>query len=326
MDMAHLIDISNNRNNIAFVGEVPWHGLGSKVPPKTPVSIWMKEAGLDWTAERTKALFQPKGASEIIESPHDILYRSDTHQTLGVVSDRYKIVQPSEVMEFYRDLVATEGWDIEVAGSLDGGKRIWALAKTDASIHVAGSIDKVDTYLLLATSYDGTMATIGKFTSVRVVCQNTMTMSLGMDEGMAKVKVPHSRTFNADVVKQELNIYAKATETLQEEANILAKRKVSDKEAVRFLVDVMMGKDYEIEDLSTRSGNIIKGVFDLYKGKGMGSSLKSAEGTAWGVLSAITEHVDHHTGRNNNNRLRSGWFGQGETLKLKTKEFLLNVA
>lgn len=323
--MAHMIDMSNNRNNIAFVGEVPWHGLGSQVAPKTPVDVWMKEAGLDWTAERTKALFKPEG-QDIIASPFDLLYRSDTNETLGIVTPRYKIVQPKEVLEFYSDLVAVEGWDIEVAGSLDGGKRIWALAKTDASINVLGSVDRLETYLLLATSYDGTMATIGKFTSVRVVCQNTMTMSLGMDEGMAKVKIPHSRTFNAQAMKEELNIYAKATQVMEEEANVLAKRKVSDSEAVRFLIDVLAGKDVPAEDLSTRASNIITGVFDLYKGKGMGSTLKSAEGTAWGLLSAVTEHTDHHVGRNNNNRIRNGWFGGGETLKLQAKELLLSVA
>ena len=320
--MSAVIDMSNNRANIAFQGEVPWHGLGTNVEPNQPLEIWMQNAGLDWEAKKAPVQFVDH-TGETITTDRKILYRNDTGVDLGVVTDRYKTVQPKEVLEFYRDLVATQGWDIEVAGSLDGGKRIWALAKTDADLNIAGTVDKVGTYLLLATSYDGTMATIGKFTSVRVVCQNTLTMS--MNDGIASVKVPHSREFNAEAVKNELGIYEDVSKQFAEEADILAKQKMSEKDSVKFLMNILTGKDNP-EELSTRSANIVKGVYDLYAGKGMGSTLKSAEGTTWGLLNAVTEYVDHHQGRNNNNRIRNGWFGQGENLKRKAKGELLAIA
>lgn len=322
--MAHLIDMSNYRANIAFVGEVPWHGLGSKLNPGTSFDVWLKEAGLDWEAKKARIAFQDE-EGQVHAGTSEVVYRSDTKKQLGVVTDRYKIVQPREVIEFYSDLVATRGWDIEVAGSLDEGKRIWALAKTDASINVAGTADKVSTYLLLATAFDGTMATVGKFSSVRVVCQNTLTMSL--NDGLAKVSVPHSRVFDADAVKTELGIYEAATVDFEEKANRLAKQKVSDSDAMRFIMQVLAGEDAVAADLSTRQSNIIRSVFDLYKGKGMGSNLASANGTAWGLTNAVTEYIDHHiNSRSVNNRMRSAWFGQGEEIKNTALEKALLIA
>jgi len=322
--MAANIDMSNRRSNIAFVGEVPWHGLGKKMMPGSSFDIWMEEAGLSWKAKRASVNFideegiVQKGMSEIV-------YRSDTKKELGIVTSRYHIVQPSEVIEFYSDLVATRGWEIEVAGSLDGGKKIWALAKTDADIHVLGGADKINIYILLATTFDGTMATIGKFTSIRVVCQNTLSMSLS--DKMAKVSVPHSRVFNAETVKNELGIYEASTIKFEEDTNILAKQKMSDKDAMKFIINILAGSDTLVEDLSTRQSNIIRGVFDLYKGKGAGSNLVTSSGTAWGIVNSITEYVDHHiNSRSVNNRMKSAWFGQGEAMKNLSFSEALKIA
>lgn len=321
--MAHLIDFSNNRANIAYTGKTPWHGLGVNVDHNTTIDQWRIEAGLNWEARKAQAQFIGLDGG-VYPTDSQIVFRSDTHAQLGVVTDRYQIVQPAEILEFYRDLVGVEGWHLDVVGSLDGGKRIWALAKTGHDFGVNGTIDKVGMYLLLATSFDGKMATIGKFTSVRVVCQNTLTASLG--DNLARVSVGHNTVFNADKVKQQLGLVDGATIQLQEESQRLAQRKVTDKEALIFIKNIIVGKDVEIDELSTRSANLVKGVFDLYKGNGKGSTLTSAQGTAWGVLSAITEHVDHYAGRNNNNRVRNAWFGQGENLKLTAKNELLLLA
>lgn len=323
--MAHLLDMSNGRANMAFVGkELPWHGLGSSLPQNAPLEIWLKEAGMLWEAKKTKQMFRDEDGT-IHYGDDNILYRSDTKAQLGTCSDRYQIVQPGEVMDFYRDLVDLQGFTIETAGCLDGGKRLWALAKTDGEIAVGGTVDRMNTYLMLATSFDGSMATIGKFTSIRVVCQNTLSMSLG--DGAAKIAVPHSTSFDARKMKEQLGIYEAATNQMQEQVDILAKRKMSDAEAMRFIMDVLAGKDVKAEDLSTRNGNIVKGVFDLYKGTGMGSSLPVANGTAWGALNAITENIDHHINcRDNNNRIKSAWFGKGDELKTNAFKQALALA
>lgn len=323
--MAHMIDFSNDRANIAYLGHTPvWHGLGTSLTEGAPLEVWLKEAGMSWEAKKTKQMFRDEDGV-IHYGDENILYRSDTKATLGTCSDRYQIVQPGEVIEFYRDLVDLQGFTIETAGCLDGGKRLWALAKTDGEIAVGGTVDRMNTYLLLATSFDGSMATVGKFTSVRVVCQNTLSMC--MNDGEAKIAVPHSTSFDARKMKEQLGIYEAATIQMQEKVDILAGRKMNDSEAMRFIIDVLAGKDVKAEDLSTRNGNIVKGVFDLYKGDGMGATLASANGTAWGAVNAVSEYTDHHINtRDRNNRMKSAWFGNGDSTKTKAFNLALALA
>ena len=311
--MAHMIDFSNNRANVAFVGEVPWHGMGAKLTENAPLEVWCKEAGMDWEAKKSKVLFQDdEGISQ--ESESFVVYRSDTKKELGICSDRYQIVQPAEVVEFYRDIVDSQGFKLETMGCLDGGKRIWALAKTGADFRVNGTIDEVGTYLLLATSFDGSLATVSRFTSVRTVCQNTLTM--GLSEKGNKVSVSHSTKFDSAKVKEELGIYEKITAQMNEEVNEMAKRTMKDSEAMRFIIDILEGKNAKLEDISTRNMNIIQNVYGLFKGNGKGSTLQSAEGTLWGAVNAVTEYIDHNVkSRSDNNRLRSAWFGTGEKAK-----------
>ena len=320
--MAHLIDFSNDRANVAYTGEPLWHGLGSKVDRKSTIDQWRVEAGLDWAAVKTPAQYNVEG--EIFTSPNQIIYRSDTKAQLGYVSPRYKPVQPAEILEFFSELVGTNGWGLDVVGSLDGGKKIWALAKTDYEFAVKGTVDRVGMHLLLATSFDGSLATIAKFSSLRVVCNNTLTASLA--DGMQKISVGHIGLFNAQKVKEQLGLVNVVTSTLHEQVNALADRKMQDKEAMQFIIDVLEGKNVEAESLNPRAVKVINNVFELYKGAGMGATMASSAGTAWGLLNAITEHVDHHIGRNSNNRLKNAWFGQGERIKNEAFDNLLKIA
>lgn len=320
--MAHLIDFSNSRANIAYQGETPWHGLGSKIDRDSSIDTWRVEAGLNWEAVKTNVQYNVNG--KIITSPNEIIYRNDTLEQLGIVTPKYKPVQPAEILEFFRDLVAEHGWGLDVAGSLDGGKKIWALAKTENEFFVKGTVDKVCMYLMLATSFDGSLATTAKFSSLRVVCNNTLTAS--MADGMDKVTVGHVGTFNAQTVKEKLGLIDSVSSNFQEQANALASRKMKDKEAMQFIIDVLAGKDQPVEELSSQMSKTINNVFELYKGRGMGSTLKSSDGTAWGVLNSITEHVDHHIGRNTNNRLKNSWFGAGEKVKSEAFAQLLKIA
>jgi phage/plasmid-like protein (TIGR03299 family) len=95
-----------------------------------------------------------------------------------VVSDGYRVVQPAEVMDFFRELVEIGGFELETAGALSDGRRVWALASVGDAAPVVSN-DLVKPYLLLGTSYDGTMATVAKFTAIRVVCNNTITAAVG---------------------------------------------------------------------------------------------------------------------------------------------------
>lgn len=308
--MAHLIDMTTGRAGMAYVGEKPWHGLGQELTPGADLDQWRVEAGLNWEAMRN-ALYYRDAEKIVRKSEKEVLYRSDTGAELGIVSPAYKIVQPSEVIEFFRDLTAKHGFTMETAGSLDGGRKAWALARTGEEFRLMGQ-DEVKAYVLLATSFDGTLATRAQFTSVRVVCNNTLQISLKGKGGLA---ISHSTDFHADRVKFELGLLGDAFGEFRENAGELAKRKVSRQEAMAFILSIMAPGE-KVEELSTRKANIIKNVMIDYE-KGMGAQLAAANGTAWGLVNAVTQYVDHEQGNNVNNRFRSAQFGPGADLKLE---------
>lgn len=313
--MAHLIDMTNGRANMAYVGETPWHGLGQELSKGASIDQWRIEAGLDWSVERALVQFKPVGKQVFVKGDSEILYRSDTLAQLGIVTDRYKVVQPEAVLEFFRDIVGTGGLELETAGSLDGGRKVWAMAKTGDMLAIKGQ-DRVEGYLLLSTSFDGSMATRAQFTSVRVVCNNTLQMAAADSKGA--VKIPHSATFDATGAKIELGLIHGAWSTFEDQANALAQRKLTNKEAMALIMSVMepgIKTEDEAAQMSTKRANQIKTVFDLYNYAGKGASLASSAGTAWGALNAVTEYVDHQMGHNVNNRFRSGQFGPGAALK-----------
>ena len=313
-----------NVENIVFADDsaTPWHGLGGTLSREAPLDQWRVEAGLDWTAERNPMYL----ADGTRVKGNDLLTRSDNSFQLGIVTPRYNIVQPSEIIEFYRDLTQEMGYTMETAGSLASGKRIWALARTGESTRIMGQ-DQVDGYLLLATSFDGTLATSAMHTSVRVVCQNTLYMAIG-EAGENGVRIPHRAEFSAESVKQELGIYGGVWETFEEDANLMANKKVTKAEAVQFLLDVMYPKgDYP--DLGAKDGRATKNIMRLINTyeSGVGQQTKSAEGTVWGLVNGVTRFVDHESlAHSNDSRLQSAWFGKGKTMKANAYQLGLAMA
>ena len=311
--MAHELASSND---IAYVGETPWHGLGNKLPKNQPIEVWQKSAGMDFEIKQTDVLFNAaNGDGNLLNLRSNpdatVLYRSDNNEPLSVVSKRYKVVQPRDVLGFYRDLVSVGGFELETAGILKGGKKLWALARTGQETLLPG-LDKVKAYLLLATSCDGSLATTAQFTSVRVVCNNTLQMAVGVSKGA--IRVPHSTTFDPAAVKQELGLGMTAWEAFIASIKAMSNRPVNKFEAMSYLVNVLGDPALPLNDQPNQKA--IQTVYGLYSGEGRGSKLQSANGTAWGLLNGITEYVDiHRRARNQDYRLDSAWFGQGAQIK-----------
>lgn len=119
--MAHLIE------QMAYVGAIPWHGLGNQLTQKQPLEVWQREAGMDWQILESPVHFKSDAIGHLgtIHSfpKQKVLFRSDTKAPLSVVSQRYHTVQPREVLEFYRDLTEVSGYELETAGVLKGGRK-----------------------------------------------------------------------------------------------------------------------------------------------------------------------------------------------------------
>ncbi|CAJ9725464.1 phage/plasmid-like TIGR03299 family protein [Burkholderia pseudomallei] len=304
--------------SIAYVGQEPWHGLGNKLAPKQPLQTWAKAAGMDWSIEEAEVRFVAgnKNLGSIHAFPEQkVLYRSDNKAPLSVVSARYQVVQPAEILEFYRDLTEHSGFELETAGVLKDGKKLWALARTGQSVTLKGK-DTVNGYVLLATACDGTLATTAQHTSVRVVCNNTLQIALGDSAGA--VKVGHRSQFDAQAVKRQLGIAVSSWDAFMVRMKALSEREVSDAAAEKFLRRVLTypTTNPANRDVLAVNERAIKAVAELYSGRGKGADLASASGTAWGLLNAVTEYVDHRRrARSDDHRRDAAWFGSGATLK-----------
>jgi len=308
--MAHEIDTSNNRQNMAFVGQTPWHGLGSKLPAGADIETWRTAAGLAWNVAETETLFKYDGEIRVVPDTK-VLLRSDTRAPLSVVSKWYNTVQPGEVLGFFDDLVRAGGFELETAGALRGGKRIWALARVGEEAKIVDG-DMIKPYLLLATSYDASMATTAQFTSVRVVCNNTLSAAIG--NGEQKVKIPHLSKFDAAAVREQLTIAVSGWDEFLLQTRRMAATPLDAQAADAYLLDVFK---CDVETLEapekTRKSKAYKSVLALFDGTAVGSEMVGQ--SLWGAVNAVTEYVDHERGSKRESALDAAWFGEGAALK-----------
>jgi len=324
--VSHALDFTTGKAGIAYIGNEPWHGLGQRLTPGAPLDEWQREAGLDWTAKRAGVQFERSivdfdGSEKLLPhnaKDHFVLYRSDTGDVLSVVSPKYQPVQPKQIIEFYRDLTEQYGFELETAGSLKDGRRIWALANTKNAMQLRGG-DENRLYLLLATSFDGSMSTQARLTNVRVVCNNTIELAT---QGRAEVVVPHSTVFDADKVKVELKV-GEAWEVFKAQSKAMSQRVVNKDETVRFFLDVYFNlkNDEDIAKFRALEGSEARAEKLNERMKAAlfnspGAHMESARGMLWGLVNAVTYDVDHTLpSRSQENRLNKAWFGEGNTIK-----------
>ena len=341
--MAHQLE------QMAYVGQTPWHGLGNQLTQNQPIEVWAQQAGMDWRIESSNVSYMAQNErGHSIIMPYEeqrVLYRSDTHAPLSVVSQRYQEVQPLEILEFYRDLTEQSGFELETAGVLKGGKKFWALARTGQTSALKGN-DVSNGYILLATACDGTLATTAQFTSIRVVCNNTLAVALrGQSSSAGAVKVPHSTRFDAEKVKQQLGISVRAWDEHVYEMKQLSQRKVSQTEAAAYFDAVFNNTSLsaaeqdegiiqfyrnaaaqanpatKAENKTEPNGRAMSKVMAMFNGHGRGAELSSAKDTAYGLLCSITEFADHERrAMSQDHRLDSAWFGAGAGLKQRALE------
>jgi phage/plasmid-like protein (TIGR03299 family) len=321
--MAALIDMSNNRPNIAYVGQKPWHGLGKQLDPTTPLETWRIEAGLDFQYLGAPVRFQIDPDAEALTFPRrQVIYRSDTLAPMSVVSDSYKAVQPGEILEFFRDLIDGHGFQMETAGSLKDGAVVWALAKTGRDLALGNDLNRQ--YALLMTSCDSLMATRATLTNVRVVCWNTLSLALHK-EAANLIVTRHNTTFDADQVKANLGLVDKTWDEFGDIAREMAKTKLKDLDVKEAVLAIFGDPEKELKD--QRHKRAMNNVVALFNGNGRSANFPAADGTAWGLLNAVTEHIDHYVGeRNLGARLTSAWMGPGEAIKRKAWQVCAKLA
>jgi phage/plasmid-like protein (TIGR03299 family) len=318
--MAHLIESTNGKAEIAYAGQKPWHGLGQQLTADASIDVWRKEAGLDWEAKLSPIMFTWDGQNYSEMENQKVIYRNDTNKPLGVVTDRYKVHQPAEVLDFFNTLAQSAGFTLEVAGAIKGGKRIWALANVNREAVVLTD-DAVRGYLLLSTSFDGSTATIGQFTSIRVVCNNTLSMA-DSEGAPSRVNLTHGARFDASLMRDRLGLVVGGFEGMMDNYRKLARQGVSVEYAKQFTNELFPAA-YNQQTNTFKESRGFKRVMELFDGAGMGANNFGVYGTKWGLLNAVTQYVDHERGHNVDTRMNNAWFGNGDRMKTQAEALLL---
>lgn len=350
--MSHEITVTNGTAEMAFVGQTPWHGLGQRMERGAPIIKWGESAGMLWSAKRAMVQYDI-GHTFGTWPDREVLYRSDNGAPLGIVSDTYKIVQPMEVLEFFRDLTEAGGWHIHTAGTLQGGRKLWALASNHTEAEIVRG-DRVRGNLLLSTSMDGTAKTTAAMTAIRVVCANTLRLAFS-NLGADAVEVSHRSHFDPDAAKEQLGVARESFDKFVIDARTLADKGCSLDQARDILRRIFgqprIVKPQNEEPVAVAKGTIdgselaqllarpavltedraqraieqrtVTKVLELFSGAGRGADHQGVAGTRWGLLNAVTEHVDHSMGRTQDARLAAAWFGRGQAIKSEALQTLL---
>jgi phage/plasmid-like protein (TIGR03299 family) len=311
-------------NNRVFTVGKSWHGLGTIVETEQTACNAIKLAKLDYQVQQEN-IFLKDG----IKLDNMAIVRQDTRDILGITTDKYKIVQNVDAFSFF-DVVVGEGQAVyHSAGALGKGERIWILAKLPNDI-IINKDDVVEKYLCLTNSHDGKSSLRMYFTPVRVVCQNTLNMSMSdakngiaiRHSGNIKMKVDEAR----NVLGISINYYNQFEEIVKRMENV-----EMQKDSLNSYFDKVLGINDE-KETSTRKENQKYDLVRLFeKGRGQQAGNKHS---LWKAYNSVTEYVDHERTVKNlsedaSNKLSSIWFGSGAKMKetaYNQAVTLLNVA
>lgn len=315
--MAHEIEMINGKAQMAYAGDLPWHGLGTRVPDDLTPEQMLEAAGLNWEVEKVEAFAKVGGKNVSVN--RSALVRKMDNKILGVVSNDWNPVQNSDAFEFFNDFIAEGDMEMHTAGSLRDGQIVWALAKVKDGFSLFGG-DEVESYLHFTNFHQYGFSTDVRFTPIRVVCNNTLTLSLNTKvERM--VKISHRREFDGDNVKLMLGVAAEKLAKYKEMAQFLGSKRYTNENVVDYFKRIfpVSGGDNAKKEIS-KNANVALGVLDTQPGA------EFARGSWWQAFNTVTYLTDHLAGRTADTRLASAWYGSNKNLKTKALETALEMA
>lgn len=316
--MAHEIENVNGKAQMAYAGNVPWHGLGVKVPADLTPEQMLEAAGLNWAVEKIPAFAEVGGKQ--VKIGQSALVRSFDDKILDVVSDDWNPVQNDEAFDFFNEFIAAGDMEMHTAGSLKGGQIIWGLAKVKESFELFKG-DQIDSYLLFSNFHKYGFSTDVRFTPIRVVCNNTLTLSLNSNvERM--VKISHRKAFNPDNVKDMLGIATDKLAKYKEMAQFLGSKQAKNENIVEYFKRVFPVTGSNENKQKEISKNAQTALEILHTQPGA----EYAEGSWWQPFNAVTFLTDHLAGRSVDTRLTSAWYGYNKGLKTKALELAVEMA
>lgn len=324
--MAHNLAFEGNKAAMMYVGEVPWHGLGTRFesPPKTAEEA-IQAAGLDWKIGLKSVYCMGDGTYYEIPDKKAIVrldkWGDPGLVPFGLVGNDYTVLQNHAAFKFFDPFIQSDRINYSTAGALGNGERVWILAKVEGDVRIR-NVDAVDRFLLLSTGHDGRTAIQVRFTPVRVVCQNTLTLAHSFGKDFAKVyHVPGMRN-HLDNVQKSLQDLFTAFEDIENNFERMAQFALTPDKVSTYLAKVFPDpkrrkgqKDHSYDEAMAKVIQTRKKAELLFE-KGKGNDQAEIAGTLWAAYNGVIELIDHYEAHPNAwLRLDSLWFGDGAKIK-----------
>lgn len=312
--MAHEVE------SLAYTGNPPWHGLGVAVGKTLSPHQVQQAADLDWQVEKVPLTYEHNGQS--CESSHYALVRTSDGQFLDTVkSDRWTPVQNSEAFKFFGEFVRTGDMTMEVAGSLSNGKRVFALARLRNGFRLSRAReDATQSYLLFTNPHLYGHSVDIRFTPVRVVCMNTLTLALGQKDNDYRVNFNHSRGFIAEEARKLVYLAAGRLNAYRQQADFLASKRYRPDMLDRYFRQVFAPL------LPARTEDPPRGVALAHEAVETQPGHEYAQGSWWNAFNAVTYLTDHKIGRSAATRLGTAWYGRGKMRKKQALDLAVEYA
>ena len=343
--MSHMLDETGGVYHMGYADNTPWHGHGFKVDPHASPEAW-RERCIPWEVHKVPSYNFDRQQKLVDQSAYGMynLIRDDNGAALSAVSKQYNVHTISALMRIMKRLCDKHGFLMNTIGSLDGGKKIWALAKIEAEYRLIDEV--IAPYVLLSTTFDKSGETPARLTETCVVCNNTLQYA---ERSRPELSISHKRELDEDKFVNDVVVVKKDHEKFVEIASNLAEKTLTPTEVSELIITVASrGKENAIEDyeqmIADRFNNkldpvdaprlrAIERVKDqLIKAmaNSPGHHLRARQMTPWGVIQGMTNVVDFQLPTQvsasikdaeqrkfaeSNNRLSRSWFGSGQTLK-----------
>jgi phage/plasmid-like protein (TIGR03299 family) len=306
--------------------EVPWHGLGRILdnPPTTEEAI--RCAGLDWEVKLVPLTAKLDG-EELQDIDRWATVRATDRKVLGTVGGTYRPLQNVDAFKFFQPALDAGEAHLETAGSLREGRRVWVLArlKQDPIEIVPG--DAVMSYILLSNGHDGSMAVRAGFSSIRVVCANTLAAAHeGQASKLLRVRHTENTAKTLDEVRDIMDLGRREFVASTEKMRALARKGVNVedlKEYVRLVFQPKVTMTTETEQ-KAKCDRLMGKIIPLFE-VGRGNDMPGVKGTMWAAYNAVNEYLGWERGRNDT-RLDSLWFGDGANVNRRAFDLALQVA
>jgi phage/plasmid-like protein (TIGR03299 family) len=293
---------------MAYAGKTPWHGLGVRVEDNLMPDEMLTVAGLDWEVEKRDMTFQLESGTRSVVPGKSALVRSSDETLLDIVGNDWNPLQNSDAFDFFYDFVENGDMQMHTAGSLDDGRRVWALAKVNNAFEVFKG-DVVEQFLLLSNPHKYGMSIDVRMTPIRVVCNNTLTFALNT-KAEHLVKVNHRKEFDVETVRETLGVAQEKLDVYREASLFIGSKRYSRENVVEFFTRVFPKSGKKDPEALSRNAKEALKVLETQPGAEFG------EGTWWQAFNTVTFMTDHTLGRSVDTRMQSAWFGANYKKKI----------